>query len=136
LQLTDSGLALGITNALQFGPLVFFGLYGGVIADRFDRRRLPIVTQSALALLAAAIGLLVATDLVQLWMIWVAALLLGLIMCVDKPALLAFGRPLDSGTNLYDDKTRQQCRVTRPARRTLNQRTCPVRRAQARRPVR
>ncbi len=40
LQLAHSGLALGITNALQFGPLVVFGLYGGVIADRFDRRRL------------------------------------------------------------------------------------------------
>ena len=94
LQLTDSGLALGITNALQFGPLVFFGLYGGVVADRFDRRRLLIVTQSALALLAAATGLLVATNLIQMWMIWVAALLLGLIMCIDKPALLSFVKDL------------------------------------------
>jgi MFS family permease len=94
LQLTDSGLALGITNALQFGPLVFFGLYGGVVADRFDRRRLLIVTQSALALLAAAIGLLVATNLIQLWMIWVAALLLGLIMSIDRPALLSFVKDL------------------------------------------
>jgi Transmembrane secretion effector len=40
LQLAHSGLALGITNSLQFGPLLAFGLYGGVIADRFDRRRL------------------------------------------------------------------------------------------------
>ena len=94
LQLTDSGLALGITNAFQFGPLVFFGLYGGVVADRFDRRCLLIVTQSALALLAAAIGLLVATNLIQMWMIWVAALLLGLIMCIDKPALLSFVKDL------------------------------------------
>jgi MFS family permease len=94
LQLTDSGLSLGITNALQFGPLVFFGLYGGVIADRFDRRRLLIVTQSALALLATAIGLLVATHLIQLWMIWLAALLLGLIIAVDKPALLTFVKDL------------------------------------------
>ena len=94
LQLTDSGLVLGITNALQFGPLVFFGLYGGVVADRFDRRRLLIVTQSALALLAAATGLLVATNLIQIWMIWVAALLRGLIMCIDKPALLSFVKDL------------------------------------------
>jgi MFS family permease len=94
LQLTDSGLALGITNALQFGPLVFFGLYGGVVADRFDRRRLLIVTQSALALLAAATGLLVATNLIQMWMIWVTALLLGLMMCIDKPALLSFVKDL------------------------------------------
>ena len=94
LQLTDSGLALGITNALQFGPLVFFGLYGGVIADRFDRRRLLIATQCALALLAASTGLLVAANLIQLWMIWTAALLLGLIMSVDRPALLGFVKDL------------------------------------------
>jgi MFS family permease len=94
LQLTHSGFALGITNALQFGPLVFFGLYGGVIADRFDRRRLLIVTQSALALLAGAIGLLVVANQIRLWMIWVAALLLGLIMSIDKPALLSFVKDL------------------------------------------
>ena len=94
MQLAHSGLALGIANALQFGPLVFLGLYGGVIADRFDRRRLLVVTQSALALLAGAIGLLVATHLIQLWMIWVAALLLGLIMSIDKPALLGFVKDL------------------------------------------
>jgi MFS family permease len=73
LQLTHSGWALGVTNALQFGPLVFLGLYGGVVADRFDRRRLLIVSQSALAILSAAIGLLIVADLIQLWMIWVAA---------------------------------------------------------------
>lgn len=94
MQLSDSGLALGITNALQFGPLVFFGLYGGVIADRFDRRRLLIVTQSALALLAAVIGSLLVIHLIQLWMIWVAAVLLGLIMSIDKPALLSFVKDL------------------------------------------
>ena len=94
LQLTDSGLALGVTNALQFGPLVFLGLYGGVVADRFDCRRLLIVTQSALALLSAAVGLLVVTHLIQLWMIWLAALLLGLIMCIDRPALFSFVKDL------------------------------------------
>src|SRR6266446_8814860 len=94
LQLTDSGLALGVTNALQFGPLVFLGLYGGVIADRCDRRCLLIVTQSALGLLAAVIGLLVAINLIQLWMIWLAALLLGLIMCIDRPALSSFIKDL------------------------------------------
>jgi MFS family permease len=94
LQLTDSGWALGITNALQFGPLVFLGLYGGVVADRFDRRRLLIATQSALAVLSAAIGPLVITQLIQLWMIWLAALLLGLIMCIDRPALFSFVKDL------------------------------------------
>ena len=94
LRLTGSGLALGITNALQFGPLVFFGLYGGVIADRVNRRRLLVATQSAQALLAAAIGLLVAANMIEVWMIWVAALLLGLIISIDKPALLGFIKDL------------------------------------------
>ena len=100
LRLSDSGLALGITNALQFGPLLIFGLYGGVIADRVDRRRLLLATQSMLALLAAVVGLLVATDRIQLWMIWLAALLLGLIMSVDKPALLAFVKDLAGEADL------------------------------------
>lgn len=94
------GLALGITNALQFGPLVFLGLYGGVVADRFNRRRLLIVSQSALAILSAAIGLLVATDLVQLWMIWSAALFLGLIICFDRPALSGFIKDLVGDADL------------------------------------
>jgi MFS family permease len=83
LQLTDSGVALGITNALQFGPLVFLGLYGGVVVDRFDRRWLLIFSQSALAVLSGVIGLLVLAHLIQLWMIWLGALLLGLIMCIE-----------------------------------------------------
>ena len=58
LQLTHSGVALGVTNALQFGPLVLLGLYGGVVADRGDRRRLLIVTQTCLGLLALATGVL------------------------------------------------------------------------------
>jgi MFS family permease len=73
---------------------VFFGLYGGVIADRFDRRRLLIVTQSVQALLASVVGLLVATGLVQLWMIWLAALSLGMVMAADKPALYSFVKDL------------------------------------------
>lgn len=100
LQLTDSGLALGITNALQFGPLLIFGLYGGVIVDRYNRRRLLIATQSVLALLAGAVGILVATDLIQLWMIWLAAALLGLIMTIDKPALDSFLKELVGESDL------------------------------------
>jgi hypothetical protein len=48
LQLSHSGLALGVTNALQFGPSVVLGMYGGVVADRRDRRRLLMTTQACL----------------------------------------------------------------------------------------
>jgi MFS family permease len=94
LHLTNSGLALGITNAFQFGPLVLFGLWGGTIVDRLNRRRVLIVTQSALALLATVVGLLVVTNFIRVWIIWLAALQLGLIICIDKPALLAFLKDL------------------------------------------
>jgi MFS family permease len=94
------GLALGITNALQFGPLVFFGLYGGVISDRLDRRRLLMATQCLSALLAAAMGILVATHLVRLWMVWVGALLLGLIICADRPGQSSFIKDLVGDADL------------------------------------
>lgn len=94
LRLSGSGLALGITNALQFGPLLLLGLYGGVVADRLNRRVLLIVTQGALAVLAGAVGLLVAAGLIELWMVWAAALLFGLVTVFDRPGLQAFVKDL------------------------------------------
>lgn len=100
LRLSGSGLALGVTNALQFGPLLLLGLYGGVVADRMDRRRLLIMTQSALAVLGAAVGLLVIAGLIQLWMVWGAALLFGLVTAFDRPALQAFVKDLAGEVDL------------------------------------
>src|SRR5580704_9645588 len=81
LQLSHSGLALGITNALQFGPSLLLGLYGGVIADRHDRRRVLMITQGCLGLLALAVGLLAGIGTIRVWMIWLAAGGLGLVKC-------------------------------------------------------
>jgi MFS family permease len=94
LELTRSGLALGVTNALQFGPLVLFGMYGGVIADRVDRRRLLMLTQACLGSLALAVGLLAGIGIVRVWIIWVAAAALGLVKCFDLPALQSFVKDL------------------------------------------
>jgi nitrate/nitrite transporter NarK len=55
LQLTHSGVAVGITTASQFAPILLFGAYGGVVADRFDKRRLLMVTQAAMVLPALAL---------------------------------------------------------------------------------
>src|ERR1700680_4671328 len=60
-QLTGSGAAVGATFAFRFGPVLFFGLWGGVIADHFDRRRVMLVTQSLAAALAAGLWLVVFT---------------------------------------------------------------------------
>ena len=85
LQLTGSGTALGVLTTLQFGPLVLFGGPGGVLADRMDRRRLYLVTQSVMCVEALVLGLLVTTGRVELWMVYVLAAVLGCITAVDMP---------------------------------------------------
>jgi MFS family permease len=94
LELSHSGLALGVTNALQFGPSLLFGMYGGVVADRRDRRRLLIITQTCLGLLALAVGLLAGVGAIRVWIIWLAAGALGLVKCFDLPALQSFVKDL------------------------------------------
>jgi MFS family permease len=94
LQISHSGLALGITNALQFGPSLLLGMYGGLIADRHDRRRLLMLTQTCLGLLALAIGVLAGLATLRVWMIWLAAGAPGLVKCFDLPALQGFVKDL------------------------------------------
>jgi MFS family permease len=100
LELSHSGLALAVTNALQFGPAVFLGMYGGVIADRHDRRRILIITQACLGLLALGVGLLAGVGIVRVWIIWLAAGCLGFVKCFDMPALQGFVKDLVGAPNL------------------------------------
>jgi MFS family permease len=90
LHLTGSGTALGLVMGLQFTPVLLLAPYGGVLAERFSKRRLLVVTQSAAGLLALALGLLVATGAVRLWMVYVLACGLGVITAVDNPARQTF----------------------------------------------
>ena len=90
LTLTGSGLALGVATALQFLPMLLLGAWGGLIADRFDKRRVLVATQTAAGLLALVLGLLVVTEVVTLWMVYVLALLLGGVSVVDMPTRQAF----------------------------------------------
>ena len=90
LSLTGSGVALGITVALQFLPILLFGLWGGLLADRMDKRRLLVATQTAGAALAIVLWALVATGAVELWMVYVLAFLLGVVTMVDMPTRQAF----------------------------------------------
>jgi MFS family permease len=90
LHLTDSGTVLGLTTAARFGPMFLFGPWGGVIADRLDKRRVLYVTQSLSGLLALALGLLVATHVIVIWMVYVLAVLLGFVNVFDNPARQAF----------------------------------------------
>ncbi|MEJ1191937.1 MFS transporter [Pseudarthrobacter sp. CCNWLW207] len=89
--LTDhSGTAVGITTALQFLPSLLLGPYGGVLADRYRKRRILLWTQVAMGLSGLAIGLLVVTGNAQLWHAYLAALCLGLASAIDAPARQAF----------------------------------------------
>ncbi len=91
LRLSDnSGVALGITTGLQFLPLLLFGLYGGVLADRYPKRRLLIIAQVAMGLLALLLGVLDITGVVSLWHVYALAFGLGLASVVDTPTRQAF----------------------------------------------
>src|SRR6476619_4991930 len=86
----NSGVALGITTGLQFLPMLLFGLYGGVLADRYDKRRLLIWAQVSMGVLALVLGLLDLADVVQLWQVYALAVLLGLASVIDTPVRQAF----------------------------------------------
>jgi MFS family permease len=90
LSLTGSGVAVGLVTALQFLPMLLFGAWGGLLADRFCKRRLLIVTQVLMAL--PAIGLLAvsAAGIVTPWMVYVAALTRGAVNAVDNPTRQSF----------------------------------------------
>lgn len=90
LQLTNSGTALGIVTAIQFTPALLFGMLGGVLADRYDKRRLLLATQTGLALVALALGLLDVAGVVQYWHVLVLAGCLGMISAVDNPVRQSF----------------------------------------------
>ncbi|EFL40744.1 MFS transporter [Streptomyces fungicidicus] len=90
LTLTGSSAAVGITTALQFLPMLLFGLYGGVLVDRLRKRPTLLVTQTAMALTSLALAALTLTGQVQVWHIYVAAFALGLATVVDNPARQSF----------------------------------------------
>ncbi|MGV9286649.1 MFS transporter [Streptomyces sp. NPDC003719] len=90
LSLTGSSAAVGITTALQFLPMLLFGLYGGVLVDRLRKRPTLLVTQSAMGLTALALAALTLTGHVQVWHVYVAAFAMGLATVMDNPARQSF----------------------------------------------
>jgi len=90
LKLTNSGTALGITAALQYVPILILGPYGGVIADRFPKRKILFFTQSISGILALILGTLVVTGLVKVWMVDLLAFSLGTVNIFDNPTRQTF----------------------------------------------
>jgi MFS family permease len=90
LELTGSGTDLGVVVALQTLPVLLLGPYGGVVADRVDKRKLMMMLQSMMGVLALALGLLTVSHVVALWQVYVLAFLLGLNNCFENPARQSF----------------------------------------------
>ncbi len=90
LSLTGSATAVGITTAMQFLPMLLFGLYGGVVADRYPKRGLLLVTQGTMGLLGLALAALTLSGHVQVWHVYTIAFLLGVVTTVDNPTRQSF----------------------------------------------
>jgi len=90
LQLTNDPLWLGLVAVAQFGPVIMFGLFGGLIADQWPKRRTLLATQTSAMLLAFALFLLTVTGAVQVWQVMILAALLGTTNAIDMPTRQAF----------------------------------------------
>ena len=90
VQLTGSGTAVGITAGLQFLPVLLFGAWGGLLADRFDKRTLLTITQLCMALPAIALWGLTAGGQIEAWMVYALVLVRGSVTAIDNPARQAF----------------------------------------------
>jgi MFS family permease len=90
LELTRSPLQLGVVSALQFTPILLLSPVGGVLSDRFAKRRVLLVSQTAMKLQALVLGVLVWTGHVQYWHVALLATIYGLGRALDIPARQAY----------------------------------------------
>lgn len=90
LSLTGSGVAVGLTTALQFLPMLLIGAWGGLLADRVSKRRLLIATQALMAIPAVGLFAVTATGVVAPWMVYLAVFAMGSVNAVDNPTRQSF----------------------------------------------
>jgi MFS family permease len=90
VELTGSGAAVGITAGLQFLPMLLFGAWGGVLADRLDKRTLLTITQTLMAIPAVTLWALTAGGHVEEWMVFALVSVRGTVLAFDNPARQAF----------------------------------------------
>jgi MFS family permease len=90
VQLTGSGVSVGLTAGLQFLPILLFGAWGGLLADRMPKRRLLMITQSLMALPALTLWALTTTGSIEIWMVYALVLVRGAVNAVDNPARQSF----------------------------------------------
>jgi MFS family permease len=90
LSLTDSGIAVGLTTALQFLPMLLIGAWGGLLADRIPKRRLLITTQALMAIPAIGLFAVTAAGVAAPWMVYLAVFAMGSVNAVDNPTRQSF----------------------------------------------
>jgi MFS family permease len=90
LSLTDSGIAVGLTTALQFLPMLLIGAWGGLLADRIPKRRLLITTQLLMAIPALGLFAVTASGVVTPWMVYLAVFAMGSVNAIDNPTRQSF----------------------------------------------
>ena len=91
LELTHkNGTAVGLVTAFQFLPMLLLGSWGGVLADRFDKRKLLFGTQIAAGILALALGIIVSAGVAAVWNVYLMSVLLGFVNVIDNPARQTF----------------------------------------------
>ena len=90
LTLTDSGVAVGLTTALQFLPMLLIGAWGGLLADRIPKRRLLMTTQALMAIPAAFLFAVTAAGVVTPWMVYLAVFAFGSLNAIDNPTRQSF----------------------------------------------
>jgi MFS family permease len=88
--LHGTGFDVGAVTALQFVPMLLFGTFGGLVVDRFDKRRLLFFTQGSAAVLAVLLALLTFSGTINLWEVYLFAILLGFVNLFDNPTRQAF----------------------------------------------
>ena len=95
LELTDNNaVILGIVTALQFLPSLLLSLWGGLLADRFDKRKLMYLTNIGGGVSSALLGILVVTGVVEIWHVFALAFIVGVFSAIDAPIRIAFNSEL------------------------------------------
>jgi MFS family permease len=120
VQLTGSGVSVGLTAGLQFLPVLLLGAWGGLIADRFPKRQLLMVTQAAMALPALALWLLYEHGGIEVWMVYALVFARGVVNAFDNPARQSFVSELVGGARVVNAVSLnsvvvQSARITGPA---------------------
>jgi MFS family permease len=115
-----NGLAVGIVMALQFGPTLLLSVWGGVLADRYDKRKLLLITQAFAAVCGLVLGLLDVGNIVQLWHVYVIAFVLGCSSAIDAPVRQSFtiemvGKETLSNAIALNSMTFNMARIIGPA---------------------